>query len=207
MFMHGLLAGAVALSAYLAVLGVHYLQLAFYYKNGAEALTFLLQKALFRVQGDSHNGIDLFEEFHLWFGIRVFYLPKILLDLFPKLPSIIIPKNEILTLYKLLGINTIVSFLLFFWTKQKKFTNSVWKEKSQNLVTLAFTCIGSLLASWTWFAAKGHMSDHRHMNGIMFMIPFGLTLFFFTGVVVQTLIEFLFTPELPATTTGKTVNN
>jgi len=199
--------GVAAFSAYLAVLGLHFLQLAIYYKNGTEALTYLHQKALFRVQGESHNRISLLQEFQVWYGIRFFYLPKILLDLFPKLPSNLIPENEILTLYKMLGVNTIISFLLHIWTKTKQTINPILKEKSQILLVLTFTCIGSLLASWTWFAAKGHMSAHRHLNGIMFVIPFGLTLFSFTGVLVQTLIEFLFTPKIPVTSSQEPINS
>ncbi|MCD6475109.1 MAG: hypothetical protein J7K85_02450 [Anaerolineaceae bacterium] len=207
LFLHCLLVVVVAFLAYLVVLGIHYLQLAFYYKDGAEAFTYLLQQALFRIQGGSPNSINLLQEFRRWCGIRFFYLPTILLDLFPTLPSIIIPKNEILTLYKILGVNITITLILSFWTQRKNHINTIWKEKSQDLVTLAFTCACSMLASWTWFAAKGHMVAHHHMNGIMFVIPFGLTLFFFTGVVVQTLIEFFFTPKTPELTPQEPVSS
>ena len=70
------------------------------------------------------------------------------------------------------------------------------KEKQAEIHTLfllGLATIAATLSSWTWFPALGHMSDHYHMNGIMYMILMGIFVFALAGVFLHTTIHLLVT--------------
>ena len=184
----GLLIGLVSFLAYVLVLGIHYLQLRHSFGNHPEAINFLLDKALFRIQGESAGSISLRDLFLGWARIPFFYLPSQLTDRIPQVVKNLLPLNMIRTLYFMFGLNLTVTLLFSFRFKKNESIEESWQTRLEELVVIAFTCAASLLASWSWFPAKGHMIAHPHMNGIMFVIPFALTLYFYTGVLVQFLV-------------------
>jgi hypothetical protein len=54
--------------------------------------------------------------------------------------------------------------------------------------------MAALVSSWTWFPALGHMSHHYHMNGIMYIIPFGLSTYALIGVLVESILKLVVAP-------------
>lgn len=178
--------GIIGGASLIIVLGLHLTQLTIYLGGASEALNYLKDKTVLRVGVNST--LSYWRLFSRWINVRFFYFPE----------------KELLNLYYLDKLNygvTIGSIHYFFFIvlsfsgymklKVKKINNIILKSKIETLFNVGLCTLFSMFSTWSWFINKGHMQPHSHMNGIMYIIPFGFVLYMFFGIFVNIFLEFL----------------
>ena len=123
--------------------------------------------------------------------IRVFYLSKRIFGIFPQWKASFERMNNFKNLHLITVGAVFYAAVLLVISKLRK--PGSWLNHGQwNLLfALTLTTPAALISSWSWFPALGHMSHHYHMNGIMYVIPFGLTAFLLFSVLVEYSIQLL----------------
>jgi hypothetical protein len=177
------------------VMVVHFFQLWLYLGTSAEAADYLFNRAISRSSGGDTNLQTPLEIFWRWMEVRVFYLPNQVFAVFPQWEE---PFNRINTFrnFHLVSLGAIL-YALFLLALNQFRPSHRWMTEGQKsrLFALALVTPAALLSSWSWFPALGHMSHHYHMNGIMYMIPFGLTAFVLFGVLVEYSFQWVLKPK------------
>jgi hypothetical protein len=179
------------LAGLLAVLLVHFIQLVFFYKDLFEPLHFLTDRAIARSAGGDTNLLTPYQIFINWLYVRVFYISDRVFAIFPQWKKNFDLYNNFANFHFFAFVEAGIAIILRVFMKQKLFSGLQVQKEIHLLFNLAITMLVAMVASWSWFPALGHMAHHYHMNGIMYMIPFGITLFIFTGLLIQTLIRWL----------------
>lgn len=173
------------------VMAVHFIQLWLYLGTAQEAADLLLFKATFRSFGDSTNLQTPLQIFQRWMNARVFYLPRHIFAVFPQWQAAFDQYNNFGNFHKFSLAAVVYAFILLIIDRFRADRRRMAPEKKNRLFALALTTPAAMLASWSWFPALGHMSHHYHMNGIMYLIPFGLTVFVLFGVLVEYSIQWV----------------
>ncbi len=188
-FFNALFVCLVGLASLLMVLGIHFIQLGLYYKDWGKTFAYFDQRVLSRGSTGDTNLMTAGEIFQKWLTVQVFYLSPSFFAIFPQWQQAFALINNFGNLHIFAFI--LIGLSLLFKALEKPIARkSESRQKEINeLFYLSLTTLVALVASWLWFPALGHMAHHYHMNGIMYMIPFGITLFIFSGVLVQTLIR------------------
>ena len=183
MIKHILLSGFLSVFSYFFVLLIHLIQLQLYFNDFNIAINYLLERALFRISGDSSTvTASYWSVFTNWLNVRVFWIPRINNKFFPELFEVFDRINRFSTIYIVFLVEIVITFLILYL---KKIRNS-------KIFALVLSTIYALFGSWIWFFAKNHMINHKHMNGIMIILPYGIVFYYLTGYIVQLIIERIF---------------
>jgi hypothetical protein len=177
------------------VMGVHFIQLSNYLGSTSQAVDYLVTKAIFRSAGGDTNLQTPLQIFERWLTVRVIYLPPDLFSVFPQWEEPVSRINTFGHLHRFAFAATLYAFALLSACKLSFAKNWLSQPQQNRLLALSLTTLASLLASWSWFPALGHMSHHYHMNGIMYIIPFGLTAYLLFGVLVEYSFQLLLQPR------------
>lgn len=184
----------VGLLAMGLVMAVHIIQLSLYFDSVEEAFLYFANRTEERGVTTIKHADSVSQVFRNWMNkVKVFYFSKRLTGIlwweidvsndwvnFGTFHFATAGMIGIAGLYKLLVLMGVVKA----------------KEKQAEIHTLflfAIATIAATLSSWSWFPALGHMSDHYHMNGIMYMILMGIFVFGLAGILLHTSIHLLVT--------------
>jgi len=186
---HLFFVGLMGLLGFITAILIHFVQIWLYLGNGSQALAYLKNRMVTRGSGGDTNLQTPGQIFTNWLYVKVFYFSERFFAIVPQWKANFDLYNNFANLYIFTFIEAGIAILLRIFQNKRLFKNPQVKSEIQLLFNLAITTLVALIASWSWFPALGHMAHHYHMNGIMYMIPFGITLFIFTGALVQTLIR------------------
>lgn len=195
LFIHGFMVCLAGLAGFLFVILLHFVQIWFYVGNPAQAFAYLRDRAITRSSAGDTNLQTPAMIFFNWLGVRVFYLSKRFFAIFPQWQAPFEHLNNFANLHWMAFISAGIAFVLKGMQKLKVIRGTQKQKEVETLFNLGLTTLLAMLASWTWFPALGHMAHHYHMNGIMYMVPFGLTLFILMGFLIQTLLHWLVEAE------------
>ena len=189
---NGIIICLVGLLAMGLVMAIHLTQLSLYFDSGKEAFVYFADRAEDRGMTSIKHTDSAATVFGNWMQkVKVFYFSK----QFTAIAWWEIEFNDdwntfgnfhlfagglVLTSIILKG------FVSLGWIKAKNLQKEI-----HAVFLLSLTTVAATLSSWSWFPALGHMSDHYHMNGIMYMILMGVFVFALTGVLLQTCIHLL----------------
>lgn len=179
----------VGLASLIIVLSIHYLQLGLFNKDFGEAFSYIYGRGLIRGATGDTNLMTATQIFQEWLKVNVFYIPPKFFEVFPQFEEGFQNINSLGNLHVFAFVLVGISMILKIFERALAKGSELCQKEINELFYFGLTTIVAMVVSWSWFPALGHMSHHFHMNGIMYMIPFGLTLFMFTGVFVQTLIR------------------
>lgn len=184
------LVGTLALGL---VLAIHLIQLSLYFDSIEQAFQYLIGKSEERGVTTLKHADSVSQLFRKWMnGVKVFYFSK-------RVTSVVIGMEEWVqdgwntfkTLHLVVIIISLIAAILQWFTRKGLVILKDFHSEINNLFTLSIASLAATLSSWSWFPALGHMSDHYHMNGIMYMILMGLFLFALIGVFLQTSIHLM----------------
>jgi len=191
LIIHAALVCLAGLAAFGVVMGIHFIQLYLYTGSSEEALEYLSDRAIARGGSGDTNLETPAIIFQKWLWVKVLYLSKRFFAIFPQWQEAFDRYNNFGNFHLLAFISAGLCMVLKFTRKVKAFRNPLVQGEIVLLFDLSLTMLAAMLASWSWFPALGHMSHHYHMNGIMYMVPYGLSLFILLGVLIQTLFRWL----------------
>jgi hypothetical protein len=178
--------GMVGVASLLIVLGIHFAQLTFYMGNISETVKYFSERTIERT--GFQDTITYWDLFKNWWNIKFFYIP-ITSKYIASYLNVINEKFTIGAVHYVYFI--IMSLTVILKQETVKLKNHQLTKNVHTLYNVGLATLFSLVASWSWFVNKGHMKPHDHMNGIMYIIPFGLCFFIFFGIFVQTLVQYL----------------
>ncbi|MBT3670140.1 MAG: hypothetical protein HON98_05555 [Chloroflexi bacterium] len=177
------IAGGLAL---ISVLGFHLIQLVQYLGGLSDALLYFNEKATHRLGFNS--SVSYWKVFLEWLDVRFLYFPETGIN------NINTFENSINGI-SIGEIHLFFFFVLLIAVLMKKTSKNMKNISLLENINIVFyvgvSTIFSVFASWTWFINKGHMLPHAHMNGIMYIVPFGFCLFIFFSIFLQTFLDYL----------------
>jgi len=181
----------MGLFGFISAIFIHLVQIWLYLGSGEQALAYLKDRMITRGTSGDTNLQTPGQIFVKWLYVKVFYISDRFFAIIPQWKANFDLFNNFANFHIFAFAEAAIAILLSTFAKKKIFASTQVQEEIRLLFNLAITMLIAMAASWSWFPALGHMSHHYHMNGIMYMIPFGITLFIFKGVLVQTLIRWL----------------
>jgi len=177
--------------AFFVVLVIHFFQLWLYTGSVSQAKEYLVGRAIVRGASGDTNLQTPMEIFRNWLNVRVFYISKRVFAIFPQWQEYFDQFNTFGNFHIMALISVGISCVLYTLQYFGIIRNQKIKPEIDTLFTMSLTTLAAMLSSWSWFPALGHMSHHYHMNGIMYMLPFGLCLFVLVALNVQTLFHWM----------------
>lgn len=190
--LNGIIICLVGLLAMGLVMAVHLAQLTLYFDSAQEALAYFADRAEDRGVTNIKHTDSAAAVFRNWMQkVKVFYFSKQFKSIAWWDIEFKEDWNTFGNFHLFTGGLVLLSFLLkasanLGWVKA-----DVLQKEIHTAFVLSLATIAATLSSWSWFPALGHMSDHYHMNGIMYMILMGVFVFALTGILLQTIIHLL----------------
>jgi hypothetical protein len=181
----GIQVSLIGVFGFLLAIGVHFIQLWLYLGSSEAAYELLVGKALLRgPSGELDTQVPL-TIFMKWMEVRVFYVAQFVYSIFPQFEYLLEKVNTLRRFHLISFLMVGLSWGILVLDRATKKGKILMENEKRNLFALSTTLLVAMISSWTWFPALGHMAAHLHMNGIMYMIPFGLCFYALFGVVVQ----------------------
>ena len=84
---------------------------------------------------------------------------------------------------------SLVSALLYGISKFTSLLPESLDKRMKEMWVLVVSSFVALLSSWTWFSARGHMSGHEPLNGIIYVVPLAFFFYMLLGVLFQTVVD------------------
>lgn len=198
---HGFWVCLMGVGGLLLAMGIHLVQLSLYEGSVSGALGYFLNRAETRGPGNTGVFQTTLGLFDFWLHVPVLYFSQKWTALFPQWllqyewKPLFDRMNTLLALHLLVLAGAVTTNLMAVFNRKGWIRHHGLINDLHTLLPLGWATLAAMLASWAWFPAQGHMSAHPHMNGVMYMIPFGLTAFLFLGAVVHSLVHWVFAPR------------
>jgi hypothetical protein len=200
-FKRCLLVCLIGLAAFVIVFLINYLQLSLYLRSFQESLSFFFEKTEFRTVGPVNATYP--EIFTKWLSRRMFYFGNFQDVLLGPNSALLSGINSLGAFHIGFGVIVLISWTFYLLSKTGIIKTPIYKAKIERQFFISLAGLAAMLSSWTWFLAKNHMYYHPHMNGIMYMIPFGITCYILLGGLIQMIFDFIESPETSLPSSAK----
>jgi len=172
--------------AFLLVLALHIAQLSVLFQSVQTGASFILDRAAYRTSG--RTDATYRELFDIWLQIKMFYFGD--QYLLTEATRDFLARNSSIGRFHLYFFGTsLVSALLYGISRITSLLPESLDKRMKEMWVLVVSSFVALLSSWTWFSARGHMSGHEPLNGIIYVVPLAFFFYMLLGVLFQTVVD------------------